>query len=169
MTQWLHGFHELGIARDHQFFVNIGTPQRFSKVHTSLIRQRIIGVIVGTYDAKERNCMAMPEIASGDFVVTKPKSGAPQVKLIACRNLLTRMTPAKLVDAILKVRWDWGGREFRLAPADARELLEALSAALGASAARAWLAAYRKAVASRKLPERDSFSLADVDALDIRT
>lgn len=167
VTQWLHGFHELGIARDHQFFVNIGTPQRFSRVHTGLIQQRIIEVIVRTYDAQRRNCMAMPEIASGDFVVTKPKAGPPQVKLVACRNLLNRMTPAKLVDAILEVHWDWAGRDFRLAPADPRGLVEALSGALGAGEARAWLAGYRRSVSSKKLPERNALPLADLDALGI--
>src|SRR5690606_35872386 len=96
LTQWLQGYHELGVQRDLQFYVNVERPLAFTIAQTEILKRRMVEIIARTYSDETHDCMEMPQIASGDFVVTKPSRGEPRVKLIACRRLLRNMTPAKL-------------------------------------------------------------------------
>ena len=167
MTRWLGTHHELGIGRDLQFFVNVKRPQRFSHAQTQALKCRMIEVMLRTYDPGERNCMALPEIASGDFVVTKPGDGPPKVKLIACRNIMTRVTPAKLINKILQAKWNWSAQTFRLRPDDPKDFLEAMANVLGKKQALGWLSQYRAAVKRGGVPKGHYFSMGTLDELGV--
>jgi hypothetical protein len=166
LTQWLNGFQEMGVSRDLQFIVNVKAPHTFTIAQTEAIKGRMIEVIARTYDRTRRNGMDMPQVASGDFVVSWPCKGVPRLKLIACRRLLTHLTPANLIHRIAGASWPWGRREFRLAPLDPRVLFEAFVNARGPEEARAWFTQYGVAVAAGKLEEQETLSLEDLKALD---
>lgn len=162
LTQWMLPFHELGVARNLQFYVNVKNPQYFNANQTEDIKSQIIEIIARSFDSESRICMEMPQIASGDFVVTAPTQARPRIKLIACRRFLKNMTPVKVIHRILEAHWDWGGRDFRLAPERPETLLNGLTRALGKDTARAWLAEYHAQLASGTFAElppltRDAF------------
>jgi len=156
LTEWLATYHELGVTRDLQFFLNVLKPHTLSRAQTEFIKGLIVETMARTYSAKERNAMAPPEIASGDFVVTRPDRGPQRVKLIACRAMV-RATPGKYLQLIFASTWDWGGKTFRLCPETPGMLFDALARALGAEHARAWVAEYaalvRRGAAPDVLPE----------------
>lgn len=156
LTEWLGAYHELGINRDLQFFLNAIKPHTLSRAQTEYLKGVIIEIMARTYSEKDRNAMAPPEIASGDFVVTHPDRGPQRVKLIACRALI-RTTPAKYLQLMLASSWDWGGKTFRLCPEAPGTLYEALTRSLGAEQARAWVAEHatlvRRGAAPDVLPE----------------
>jgi len=159
VTQWLSGFHELGVDRSLQFFVNTEKPHLFTVGQTEGLKGRMVEIIARSYDARTGKCMDIPQVASGDFVVTKPRQGIPRLKLVACRRMLQRMRPAKILDRILGASWDWGGREFRLAPSDPATLDDALTHALGRADAHTWIHDYRSAVESGTVPEPEALPL----------
>jgi hypothetical protein len=154
LTQWLDGYDELGIHKNLQFIVNVKPHHLFSAEETERLKVMMIEVIARTYDAADRTCMAMPEIASGDFVVRRGARGALSIRLIACRRIQTRMSPAKLIDQILDAGWDWGGAKLRLMPADPANFLAALTHARGPAEAAAWIRDYARAVRARRIPAR---------------
>lgn len=161
LTQWLSNYHELGVARNLQFFINVKTPHTFTIAQTEAVKAQMIDTIVRSYDAEKGECMSMPEIASGDFVVTWPKgrNAIPHIKLIACRKMLRRMTPVKVIDAIAAASWDWGGERLYLIPADPALLYGGFAAALGKEQARSWFEQYVQAVSNRRLRERNALPL----------
>ena len=167
LTQWLGAYHELGVSKNHQFYINIQNPQNLSIAQTEELKGQMVEIIARTYDPVKRTCMEMPQIASGDFVVTKPTQGDLKLKLIACRNLARNVTPGKLIDLIAGARWDWAGRTFRLAPDHPETLLEGLKRAVGLEIARAWLTQYRVGVEEKRFPERRPLVLERLDALGI--
>ena len=161
LTQWLGIFHELGVTKELQFYINVKNPHTFTIAQTEAIKAHMVKTIVASYEATAQDCMAMPEIASGDFVVTWPKgrTSIPKIKLIACRKMLRRVTPAKLLDLVVSATWEWGGRTLHLAPEDPAMLYAGVAAALGKTVAREWFAAYVQAVSSKRLRERSALSL----------
>lgn len=161
LTQWLNGYDELGVTRSLQFYINVKTPHTFTIDQTEAIKAQMVETVVRTYDPDKQECMAMPEIASGDFVVTWPKgrNAIPRIKLIACRKTLRHMTPAKLIDAIVGASWDWGGEQVYLIPADPALLFGGFVAALGKDEATRWFTEYAQAVAARRLRQRAIFPL----------
>lgn len=160
-TEWPGGYHELGVGRNHQFFMNTTKRHVFSRQETERLKQRMIEIIVRTYDPVRHECMAMPQITSGDFVVTAPRGAPPpRLKLIACRNISRRMTPAKVIDRIAGEKWNWAGRPLRLLPADPADLFEAFTNALGTRSASNWLSAYTEGVARKKFHQRRALPLA---------
>lgn len=150
VTEWQHGYHELGIQRNGQFFVNIPSPVRMNKDQTQQLKRRMVEMVIRSYDPVKRNCMAIPQIASGDFVVTLPGKQNPRLKLIACRELSTRVSPSKLLHSILTAEWEWSGKPIRLAPESYEDWEQALHNALGKSRAVDWMAVYRKDVKKKK-------------------
>jgi len=164
-TEWLNGFDELGIDHSLQFIANVQNRHVFSRVETEQIKGMIIEIIARSYDPVQHNSMDLPEIASGDFVVRRTPRGKLQLRLIACRKLLTRIAPPSLLDRILKSRWKWGDQEFTLAPESPQTILDALVAARGEEEARQWLTKYAAAVQSRKLPRRSPEYFAELLAL----
>ena len=159
-TEWPGGYHELGVGRNHQFFMNTTKRHVFSRQETERLKQRMIEIIVRTYDPVRHECMVMPQITSGDFVVTAPRGAPPRLKLIACRNISRRMTPAKVIDQIAGEKWNWAGRPLRLLPANPADLFEAITNALGKKGASNWLSAYTEGVARKKFHQRRALPLA---------
>lgn len=165
VTQWLGNYHELGVARTLQFYVNVKNPQLFTVAQTEDLKGQMVEIIARTYDPVRRDCMEMPQIASGDFVVTKPTQGRPRLRLIACRNLLRNMTPAKILHRIVEAQWDWGGRDFRLAPERADTVYDGLKRALGDEQAKAWLIDYRDQVVKGAFKARRPLTREALDEL----
>ena len=168
LTQWLGGFHELGVARNLQFFINTPKPHLFSAAQTEALKARMAEIIVRSYDPGKQTCMDMPQIASGDFVVTKPAQGTPKLKLIACRRMLQHVSPAKLIHRIAEAHWDWGGLEVRLAPADPDAFFASLANARGAEEARAWFTQYIAAVRRGTYPPQETLPIDEIEALTVR-
>jgi hypothetical protein len=159
LTQWLPSYHELGVAQNLQFYVNVKQPQLFTVDETEHLKGQMVEIVAKSFSPEHRDCMEMPQIASGDFVVTKPTQAKPRLKLIACRRMLRNMTPAKVLHRILSAEWDWGGKRFRLAPENPDTVLEGLTRALGADAARAWLQEYGAQLEKGAFPERPPLTL----------
>ncbi|HUW60755.1 MAG TPA: hypothetical protein VMZ06_07080 [Candidatus Bathyarchaeia archaeon] len=155
VTQWLAGFHELGVNDRLQFIINVKARHTFTIAQTEQLKATIIEILARTYSPKKRDCMDLPEIASGDFVVTAPPK-PPRIKLIACRRMLRNITPVKLLDKIAAASWPWGNTRFYLAPEDPRLLYNAFAHAIGKDVARDTFSQYAAAIDSGKLPERDT-------------
>ncbi|MBI5094698.1 MAG: hypothetical protein HZB26_19960 [Candidatus Hydrogenedentes bacterium] len=167
LTQWQGTYHELGVGKNHQFYINVVNPQSLSIAQTEELKGQMVEIVARSYDPAKRTCMEMPQIASGDFVVTKPGQGPLKLKVIACRNLLRNVTPPKLIDQIVAARWEWAGRPFRLAPEYPETFFEGLSRAVGKDVARAWLVQYRRCVEDKKYPERHPLKREALDELGI--
>lgn len=166
LTQWQSGYHELGVTRQLQFFINTRTPHTFTIAQTEQLQGEMVEIIARTYSDTRHDCMALPEIASGDFVVTPPpKSGKPKLKLIACRALMRRVTPPKLIHRIAEASWDWGGRQFKIIPPDPRMTFDAFVRARGAEQAKLWFRDYVDAVEKKKLPELEPLPVGELKRL----
>jgi len=166
LTQWLTGFHEMGVTKNLQFYINTQTPHTFTIAQTELIKRNIVEVIARTYNEERQNCMTLPEIASGDFVVTPPpKQGAPKIKLIACRSLMRRATPAKILQRLAETSWDWAGQRFRLMPFEPETTFDGLARARGREQAREWFQLYAKAIESGRMKENQTLPLEDLRRL----
>lgn len=152
LTQWLTGFHELGIDRSHQFFINTRTPHLFSKTETEELKAQIVEIIFRLYEPEKCSSIEMPQIASGDFVVTPANRKPLKLKLIACRRILSRVEPETLIDQIVHTEWDWGGRPFRIAPEEPQHCVEAMIRAVGKELARGWLERYRESLTAGAYP-----------------
>ncbi|MBI2425951.1 MAG: hypothetical protein HYV27_24215 [Candidatus Hydrogenedentes bacterium] len=131
LTSWLNGFDELGVDKNLQFIINIEKYHTFTLAQTETIKQQIIMCMLRTYDPVQRSCMAIPEIASGDFVVQLHRTGRTQVRLIACRKMMTKVTLSAILRRIITAQWDWGKEVFFLRPEAPETLAEALIETLG--------------------------------------
>jgi len=151
LTQWLQGYEELGVDKNLQFIVNIAKRHTFTLAETDLLKGQMIEMVLRSYDPVQRNSMALPEIASGDFVVRKLTKGAPKVKLIACRRMHQRMGPVRLLEKIFTTTWRWGERDFSLCPDDPQVFRQAINRALGPEVARDWRAQLRAAFEGKKI------------------
>ena len=169
LTQWLSGYHEMGVTRELQFYINTATPHTFTIDQTEAIKGQIVEIIARTYEPRRGSCMDMPQVASGDFVVTAPSTSdaIPRIKLIACRRLLNHMTPAKILHRIVTAKYEWAQKHFRLCPAFPETVLESLTTALGSEQARVWLMEYRAAVSARRLPECPPLTLDALAELNL--
>jgi hypothetical protein len=110
-------------------------------------------IVLRTCDPAHHNAMDIPEVASGDFVVKKGR-GQLSLKLIACRRLLTRTSPVRLLDKILAAQWPWGQQTFELAPEAPETLFAALERARGREEALQWAGQYVAAVGAGKIKKR---------------
>jgi hypothetical protein len=164
LTQWLAGFHELGINDNLQCIVNVKARHTFTIAQTEQLKAQMIEIVASTYNPKKRDCMDLPEIASGDFVVTAPPR-SPRLKLIACRRMLRNVTPVKLLDKIAAASWPWGNTRFHLAPEDPRMFYEAIERAIGKDPARDAFVKYAAAVRAGKLPQRNTLPKQALDDL----
>ena len=165
LTEWLSGYHELGVGQNLQFIINVERRHTFSVAQTEGLKGRMIEILARTFSPVKRDCMEMPQVASGDYVVTRAGRGIPKIKLIACRSLQRKVTAARLIDRIASTSWDWGDRDFSLMPADPATLLDGLAAAVGKDEAQAWLRKYAAAVSAGRLPKRDTLPLDEVALL----
>ncbi len=161
LTRWIGGFHELGVARNLQYFLNVAPPQYLTLAQTQEAKRACVEIVACTYSAKDRNGTAMPQISSGDFVIARPSNGPLKLRLIACRKLLDKVPPARYLHEIIKTKWAWGDKTARLAPDDPRDFAAAIRAARGDAEGALWLAEYVAAVESKKLPDAGYLSRKD--------
>lgn len=152
-TQWLGPYHELGLNAACQCILNIPKRHTFTREQTETIKRDILAVILSTYDERARDCMGLPQIASGDFVATHPDKGPVKLKLIACRKMLERIPPDRLLNLLIDAEWDWGGAPFRLIPENPARFFEAMRKGLGPARAAQWLAQYQTAAARKAFRE----------------
>jgi hypothetical protein len=158
LTHWLSGYHELGIDRSHQFFINVHPHRLLTRVQTEALKTQMVAIIARLYDPEKRVSIAMPELASGDFVVTAPdRKGRQALKLIACRKLLANIRPGRLVHLILTAGGMWAEKRFHLAPADPADVAEGLIRGVGEPTALQWVRAYLDDVERRRFPEQAHF------------
>ena len=166
LTQWLGSFHELGVDRNLQFFINVNPHRLLTLAQTEDLKTKVIGVVARAYDPESRVSMEMPEIASGDFVVTQPnRKGTQDVKLIACRKLLSNVSPARLIHRLATAGGMWGDRRFFLAPADPQDFFEGLALGVGKGIASEWLRTYAIQVARKRFPQQRHLSLTAIREL----
>jgi hypothetical protein len=159
LTQWLGTFHELGVTKNLQFYINVKNPITLTVAQTEQLKALMVEIIAGSYNPQKRDCMEMPQIASGDFVVTKPGKGDLKLRLIACRRMLKNVRPSQLIEKIVTARWPWGQQELRLAPADPEQTLRAFQRAWGTSQTKLWLDAYRNDIERGRMREQDALPL----------
>jgi len=162
VTQWLTGYEELGVNKNLQFIVNIAKRHTFTLAETDLLKGQMIETVLRSYDPEARDCMALPEIASGDFVVRKPPKGVPRVMLIACRRMHQRMGPVRLLEKILTTTWPWGENEFSLCPDDPAVFHKAIVQAVGQESAEQWCAQLRAAQEGGKMKRVNAAYLLDI-------
>ncbi|MFZ7127792.1 MAG: hypothetical protein ACOWWM_16660 [Desulfobacterales bacterium] len=126
-TEWLHGFHELGVDRQLNFFINEKPFHYFDRRVSDILRAQVLKILFSCYDAGSRKAMAPPKIGAGDFVITRPRPGRPyDLKLIACRKIFSGVTPGQCLRLYLGYHGTWGGRIFHLLPRDHRLLHRAI-------------------------------------------
>ena len=159
LTQWLPEFHELGVNSNLQFYINTMKPHTFTIAQTEQLKMQMVETIVRSFDVAKRDCMEMPQVASGDFVVTEPARGKPRIKLIACRRMLGHISPAKLIHTVAGAAWEWCGQTFRIFPADPEMLFDAIARGTDADTARSWMEQYARSVKAKRLPEQDVLPL----------
>jgi len=159
LTEWYGQYQELVVNRKRQFCAGgKTTPKAFSNEQSEMIRGSILEIIARTYDEAKHDCADVPQVGLGDIVVTKPKPGArPNVKLVACRRILTNAKPSKILHRFLASQWDWGGQPLTLAPSAPETVYDALSNALGKRQARLWINDYVHDVAKGKFADPKTF------------
>lgn len=138
LTQWLSGFDELGINKNLQFFTNVPHPHTFTIEETNQIKRKIIETIINLYDEKKKVSIALPEIASGDFVIKRSPSGQHKIKLIACRKIIKSISPPELIAKIMTTSWRWGSNKFHLLPDEPTDFLTAFYNVLGEEKSLLW-------------------------------
>ena len=142
ITQWPARHAPLGVTKSLQFFVNSDRPHTLSIAQTEALKGQIIEVMATTYDTQSGEAMAMPNISAGDFMVSLSPKGLLRTKLVACRKMQGKLTPARYINDITRAEWPWGDRTLRLAPEDPTVLLAALQRARGKQEGREWAAQY---------------------------
>lgn len=167
LTRWLREYEELGVGKNLQFIVNAVPRHSFTRVQTELLKIQIIEVIARSFDPRRRTAMAIPQVASGDFVVTRPKGGMSKLKLIACRRLVENMSRAKLLHAIVRAKWDWGGQEFRLITASPEDFYDGIVKAVGKEEAHQWFTEYALGVKKGRLRRQPYLSKSTLSELGI--
>ena len=131
LTQWLQGYDELGINKNLQCIANTLKVHTFTKSETETIKGLMVETVFRSYDPKSRTCMAMPEIASGDFVINWSRKDNLRLKLIACRRLINSVDSSRVLAEVMKASWEWGGQRFYLVPDEPETLLAALERVVG--------------------------------------
>ncbi len=168
VMQGLGPFRELGLGRDHQFFINTAPRRKASRIQTEAIKTKLVELIARTYDPTTRDCMGIPDIASGDLAATLPRSGPPQLRVLACRELLRRVTPARLIHRMIGACWKSSkDLDVPVVPADPHDFAQGILKGRGAEEGRAWLGEYFDAVRARKLAKSDYLPLSIRDELGV--
>lgn len=139
VTQWLKGYDELGINDNLQFYTNVPKRHTFTKAETEMLKGQMVQIVTALYDPGREEGIALPEIASGDFVVQRASHGAHKLKLIACRRLQPHLSPPKLIHKMLTASWPWGGKRFCLAPEEPETFYDGLAKSAGKEQVREWL------------------------------
>lgn len=167
MTAWNSGYHEIGVQANGNFLLQSPSPARLTPAQTQAAKRRMVELILRTYDLTRRNAMSIPIAPFGDFIISKPAQGTPQIKIGGCTDMQNRVSPAKMIHRIVTAEWTVRKKVHRLMPDDAEELVQALTNALGKEEALSWLSQYKKSVKAKRLPELGALDLYTLDALNI--
>jgi hypothetical protein len=165
LTQWLGGLVPLGLGADAQFTLETAPPEAFSREDTDYLKARIVELVARTYDPAQQRCMETPQIPLGDFMASKPKRGAPRLKLIGCRRILSNVSPERMIHMCASATNDADDRSFSLAPEDPRLIHDGLARAVGREKAAHWMRAYAAALARGELREPASLTREDAEQL----
>ncbi|MDP7639227.1 MAG: hypothetical protein QGG73_05865 [Candidatus Hydrogenedentes bacterium] len=163
VMQGLGPFRELGLARDRQFFVNTAPRRKLTRKQNEALKSKLVELIARTYDPAARDCMGIPDVASGDLAATAPRSNPPQLRLMACREVLHRISPARLIHRMIRARWESTGRDAAVVPEDPYDFARGIQKGRGAEEGRTWLREYFEAVHARKLAKSDYMPLSMKD------
>lgn len=145
-TEPARGFRELVLDARGLFSLGVDSPTPLSPRDTQSVKRRIVEIVVRSYNPRSRECMGMPNLPGGHVVASCTKGRAPQVKISGASRPLSRMTPARILDSLLRASWPHRGRTVPLVPDDPAEIAQALANALGKEGAATWLKQYANAV-----------------------
>jgi hypothetical protein len=130
-TQWLTGLHELGVDRRLNFYINELPFHTFRPAVSDTIRAKILAILFGFWDPARQKAMEPPQIASGDFVISRPQGGKPlRLCLIACRKMLSAVSLAGCLRLYLGYHGEWAGQIFHFLPKETHLLVDALNQGL---------------------------------------
>lgn len=152
-AEWPTAHSALRIGKSRQFFVDAPRNVAFSQQEAERIKQRIVEIVVRTYDPDQRTSVELQSLVPDDFVVTRPRGGSPRLKLIGCRQLQRNVSPQKLIHGLVVAKWKIAGTDFPLQPADPKWFVESILNAAGKTDGAAWLGRYAAAVRRKTLPE----------------
>jgi hypothetical protein len=113
-TEWLEGYHELGLNKQMNFYINEVPFHHFNADITRHLKKNMLQICYDLYDPATGSAIEPPLIAAGDFVITRPAYRLPlKLKLIACRRILRGLTPQQCGRLYLDYEGEWGGKIFR--------------------------------------------------------
>ena len=99
----------------------------FSRQASERIRASILTHPFTLYDPTAKTAPEPPQVASGDFVISRPQAGRPfSLRLIACRDIRRSVSLGGCLRLYLGYHGDWAGKVFTLVPKDAKLLFTAL-------------------------------------------
>ena len=131
VTPWLPDFHELGVNKEMNFFVNEEPFHDFSRAETDQLKRDMIEICLSLYDVETRTGIEPPLIGAGDFMVTRPVEGeALRLRLIASGPAVVYDSLDACLTALLEDQGEWGDQAFSLRPSDAALISDAAVAAL---------------------------------------
>ena len=146
LTQWLGGFHEVSLDSKGRLTAIGQRKKVYSKAQMEAIKAEVALAVLRSYDAESETAMEIPQISSGDLMVTPPQKTEPRIKITGCRRLLKNATPAKLIHRIVSAEWETEEAIFSLAPEDPNVIAEAVYNALGRETGRMWFQHYLHAL-----------------------
>ncbi|MDA8139047.1 MAG: hypothetical protein M0036_10375 [Desulfobacteraceae bacterium] len=126
-TPWLTTLHELGVDRRLNFYINELPFHTFRPAASDIIRGKLLSILFGYWDPTSQKAMAPPQIASGDFVISRPHNSKPmRLCLIACRKILSAISLADCLRLYLGYQGEWANQVFHFLPKEPQLLYEAL-------------------------------------------
>lgn len=164
LTQWLGGFHEIRLDAKGRLSAIGQRKKAYSKAQTEAIKAEVALAVLRSYDAESETAMEIPQISSGDLVVTPPPKTEPRMKITGCRRLLKNATPAKLIHRIAGAEWETDETVFPLAPEDPSVIAEAVHNALGRETGRIWFQHYLHALDRGRFKPRAGLPREAVEA-----
>ncbi len=164
LTQWMGGFHEIALDAKGRLAVLGQGKKAYSKAQVEVIKKEVALAVLRSYDAETQTAMEIPQIASGDLVVTPPPKAEPRLKITGCRRLLKNATPAKLIHRIARAEWETEDTAFALAPEDPGVLADAVHNALGRETGRMWFQHYLHALNRGRFKEHPALPREAIEA-----
>ncbi len=133
-TAWLSDFHELGVNRDMNFFVNEQPFHDFSSAETDGLKRDMLAILFSLYDPATHRGLEVPLIGAGDFMVTRPTEGEDlALRLIALGPMQEFESLEDFLATYIRYEGEWGEQVFRLRPTDESLVLEAAAQGLVAN------------------------------------
>lgn len=146
VTQWLPGHEPLTLENNLQLGALGARRHTFTIADTEEMKAQMASLIARAYDAKRRDGIAAAHLTPADFLVRRTARGLPKLKLIACRRMAEKLSPAALLHELLSASWEAAGKRMPLAPSHPEALWESLVAALDRDTAAKWMRQYLDAL-----------------------